>query len=89
MCHSLVRRRVCGDMYICHVNTAGVPSSFLLMSIILVDSYLGRTHELMFHYPGSVMGSYENPKVDTRQKTSCTKSGENPFTKVGRTDKCI
>ena len=22
------------------------------------------------------MGSYENPKVDTRQKTSCTKSGE-------------
>ena len=25
---------------------------------------------------GNVMGSYENPKVDTRQKTSCTKSGE-------------
>ena len=24
----------------------------------------------------SVMGSYENPKVDTRQKTSCTKSSE-------------
>ena len=24
----------------------------------------------------AVMGSYENPKVDTRQKTSCTKSGE-------------
>lgn len=46
MCHSLVRRRVCGDMYICHVNTAGVPSSFLLMSIILVDSYLDRTHLL-------------------------------------------